>query len=211
MILKVPTRKQKKNSLHCGVACLQMVMEFFGDKISYNDLVKQLKVYKGKGIYTTDLGILAMKYSYNTLVVYNKSEVLDKTTENLTEKDIRKLNRYLKKLKESKKPFRRILQIKKDTEFIEAGGKYSTKLPNLDLINKHLKKRFPVIVCLNNRALRSDPDRKSNHFVVVIGKEGNYYIVNDPSTNAKDQYKIERDKLLQAWYLAGAFTLVIYK
>ncbi|MFH1582442.1 MAG: cysteine peptidase family C39 domain-containing protein [bacterium] len=213
MKIKLPIKKQKKKSLHCCVVCLQMVMEYFGEKVPMEELLKQIKVYKNIGTWIADEGKIALKYGFKTFFCYHNSYILDKDTENLSEKDITKLKKYLKdiKRKKYKEPGFKKREIKKDIEYIQLGGKFSTKVPNLDLIDGFLKKKVPVIVTLNTNSLRGQPDKRSGHCVVIIGKEGNNYIVNDPRPEYPKPYKLNKDKLLHAWYLRGAYLLALYK
>lgn len=213
MRLKFPTRKQKKKSLHCCIVCLQMIMEYFGKKVSLEELLKQIKVYKNIGTWLADEGKVALKYGFDAFFCYHNSYILDRDTENLSEKDTDKLKKYLKdiKRKKCKEPGFKKREIRKNIEYIGLGGKFSTRVPSLDLINRFLEKRIPVIVALNTNSLDGKPDKRSGHCVVIIGKEGNNYIINDPRLEHRKPYKLNKDKLLQAWYLRGAYLLAIYK
>jgi len=213
MRLKIPTKKQNKKSLHCCIVCLQMVMEYFGTKVSLEELLKQIKLYKNIGTWLADEGKIALKYGFNTFFCYHNSYILDKDTENLSEKDIDKLKKYLKdiKRKKYKEPGFKKREIRKNIEYIELGGKFSTKVPNLDLINRFLKRRVPVIVALSTNSLDGKPDKRSGHCIVIVGKEGNKYVINDPRLEFLKPYKINKDKLVQAWYLRGAYLLAVYK
>jgi len=213
MRLKIPTKKQNKKSLHCCIVCLQMVMEYFGTKVSLEELLKQIKLYKNIGTWLADEGKIALKYGFNTFFCYHNSYILDKDTENLSEKDINKLRKYLKDIKQKKykEPGFKKREIRKNIEYIELGGKFSTKVPNLDLINRFLKRRVPVIVALSTNSLDGKPDKRSGHCIVIVGKEGNKYVINDPRLEFLKPYKINKDKLVQAWYLRGAYLLAVYK
>ncbi len=190
-----------------------MVMEYFGDKVSFNELLKHVKVYKRLGTWIADDGKIALKYGYKVFFSHHNSKLLNKETENLTEKDVNKLEKYLKEIKggKYKKPSLKKGEIKKDIEFIQAGGKFSTKVPPLSTIDKYLKKKIPVIVVLNNKSWKGEPDNESNHCVVVVGKEKNHYMINNPLPEYKKPYRMDRDKFLHAWYWSGCYTLVIYK
>ena len=206
--------KQRPGSAHCGLACLMMLMKYYNDKISYDEILKEVKVYKSgsttrsPGMYTADFGKFTRQRGYKTFLNYYRPSILDKTTENLTDKDLLKLKKYLKEIKNKPRIKR---QITKDIQYIEAGGKYSTKIPTLNLIDKYLKKKIPVMIALAMNSLRSNPNKKSNHFVVITGQEKNYYLINDPSTKFPRPYQLQNNKLLHSWYNAGAFLLVIYK
>lgn len=212
MLLKVPMRKQKKGSVHCCIVCLQMIMEYFGDKASFNELLNQIKLYR-KGTWLADGGKVALKYGYKAFFSHHDSDVLTKETENLTEKDLAKLEKHLKNIKNGKykKPRIKAREIRKDIEFIKIGGKYSTKVPTLNLIDSYLKRKIPVIVVVKNKSWKGEPDNKSSHCIVLVGKEGNHYIVNNPLPQYKKLYKVEKNKLLHAWYWSGCYTLAVYK
>ena len=213
MVLKLPMKKQKKKSLHCCIVCLQMVMEYFGKKVPLEELVKQIKVYKNIGTWLADEGKVALRYGFKTFFCYHNSYILDKDTENLSERNVAELKRYLKKFKRNKckQPVFKTREIRKDIEYIQLGGKFSTKIPNLDLIDSFLKKKVPIIVTLNSNSLDSNPDKRFGHCVVVIGKEGSNYIINDPRLEHPKPYKLNKDKLLYAWYLRGSYLLALQK
>jgi len=190
-----------------------MVMEYFGKKVPLSELLKQIKVYEKLGAYEADMGRIVLKYGFKAFFSHHNSWILNRATENLSEKDIKKLENYLKEIKKGKYkyPLRKAREIKKDIEYIKKGGKFSTKVPSLTLIDAYLKKKIPVIITFSNNSLRGEPDNKMGHCMVVTGKEGDNYIVNDPSTKYPKSYTINKDKLLHAWYLAGAYILALYK
>ncbi len=204
MQLNIPTQKQEKESMHCGIACLKMVIDYYGKELNYNNLINDFKIYE-EGVYTADLGKKALDLGFRVRFMHHNTKLLDKSVTNITEKNIDKLRPFLKKERSEKQR----LEISKEIEFIGKGGKFSSSIPKLSIVDSAIKKKIPIILTVENKSFREYPNKKSNHFIIIIGKEKNNYILRDPSPDYKDTYQVSRDKLLLSWYLSGAYTLII--
>lgn len=208
ILLDVPLVKQPLGSIECSIASLKMVLEYYGDNTPYTDLVKSLSEWiNEEERHIQGVAIYLVKRGYD--VKFSHYDLLDEETENLTEKDSGVLEGKLKTVPDEKGNKFRRKKISLDLEYIKAGGKYSTKLPDLSLIENALSEKTPVIVVVNLRIFLLDPTRTNNHSVVIIGEEDDYYIVNDPGHAKEGQYKVSKMRLLMAWYRCGAYALVI--
>ena len=208
--LKVPLIQQQKGSYHCQIATCLMIMEFYGDKIPYEELVEKMGPYLLEtGMDREGISTFLVKRGYDVLSMHRDLNVIDNSIENSTEKDLEKLKTALQELpiNEVNKYQREKLAL--DIEYIKAGGKLSYSLANLETIDSYLGKNIPVVLGVRNNALHLNPGNKNNHSIVVIGKENNDYILNDPSPKTQGEYKVNKDILLQAWYSNSAYILIV--
>ncbi len=210
--LKVPLIQQQKGSYHCQIATCLMIMEFYGDKIPYEKLVEKMTPYLLEtGMNREGVSTFLVKRGYEVLSMHRDLNLIDNSIENATEKDIEKLKTFLQQLSTTEATKYQREKLALDIEYIKAGGKLCYSLANLETIDSYLGKNIPVVLGVRNNALHLNPGNKNNHSVVVIGKENNNYILNDPSPKTKGEYKVNKDILLQAWYSASAYILVVMK
>ena len=213
MKLNVPLIQQREGTYHCQVASLLMVMAYFGDTVSYDELLLELAPYfDEKGMHNQGASIYLRKRGYETLFAHHDIEMLTPEIENLTEVDIQLLEKSFEETPKDEKNEYRKMKLTLDKEYIQAGGKYSSKLPTLDLIDEYLERGIPVVLgAVRNKALHLKPTAgQGNHAVVVIGKEGDEYLINDPSPQSEGQYFIHKDRLLHAWYSSGVHTRIAW-
>ncbi len=210
IILDVPIIHQPDGSLECSIAALKMVMDYNNDVVPYQTLVSELSEWineeerhiQGAGIYLARRG-------YEVWFTHHDPGVIDKTIENSTEIDKPKLVSKLSIIPQNDSTAYRRKKLSLDIAYIEAGGHYANTIPALDVIDLNLHKKLPTIICVKIKVWSSNPEKRNNHSVVVVGKENDDYIINDPSPKVSSPYKINKNKLLMAWYACGAYTLVV--
>ena len=214
MNLNIPLIQQREGSYHCQVATTLMILEFLGEPLSYDELLKQLDPYMVEGgMHSQGPALLFVKKGYKTLFAHHDLDMLDPSIENCTEKDLAKLESKLAELEVNEKNAYRIEKLKLDIEFIKNGGLYSSKLPNLQMVDEYLEKGIPVVLSgVRNKGLHLNPTAgPGNHSIVITGKEEDFYLVNDPSPKTKGEYNISSDRLLHAWYNSGTHMRVVWK
>lgn len=200
IILKVPLIKQSGNG--CAVACLQMLLEYSQDPVSYENLEQELLPILNDdniGITPATARILAQrghKVFFKTYML----ELLDQDLVNKSENDIE----YFKKRIQSNNFID--AKVQKQWEqmalYIEAGGKFNTTIATLKDINQALEKGMPVRISVAPKAIV--PDSKFlGHAVVVCGRKDDAYLINDPATRFTEPYYLHKDTLLYAWYQNG--------
>lgn len=212
--LDVPLIKQREESYHCQLATLLMIMEYFKDGVSYDELLEHLNKYVLEdGMHNQGPAIYLLERGYDVFFGHHDLGVLTPEIENITEKDVNQLEEVLNTIPGDDKNEYRKEKLSLDIEYIKKGGKYSTKLPTLTLIDEYLEKDIPVVLgAVRNKGLHLDPVASNkNHAVVVTGMNDNEYYVNDPSPKSEGQYSINKDRLLHAWYNAGVQIRVAWK
>lgn len=214
MRLEVPLIQQRAGSYHCQVATLLMALHYFNDKLEYDELLKELEPYLlDGGMHNQGAAIFMSKRGYKTLFTHHDLGVLSPDIENKTESDLSLFEKALAETPDDEKNAYRKEKLVLDIEYMKTGGAYSSALPTLTLIDEHLDKEIPVILgAVRNKALHLKPTAgEGNHAIVITGKEGDFYFINDPSPNSPGQYSLHKDRLLHAWYNAGVHTRISWK
>lgn len=206
--LDVPLIRQA-DSFDCSIASLQMIMRYWGDMVDYKVLIRDLSpwINEKEKTHIQGVGIYLAKRGYEVHLNYHDTNVIDKAIDGVTESDKTRLVEALKKIPDNDLTQFRRKKLSLDIEFIESGGTYNNEIPTLALIDSNLENKIPVIICVKLQIWKSNPDIKNNHSVVIVGKEGDEYIINDPGSNITGPYRVHKDKLLMAWYACGAYTL----
>ncbi len=198
---------QQRGSTDCQIATTLMILAFLHHPMSYENLVDELKHYiiDGVGMHSQGHAIFFARNGYQTVFGHHDIDMLDPVIENCTEADLPKLEQHLKSLKETEQETYRVKKLSLDIEFIKAGGQYTNTLPTLSTLDHFLAQNIPIVCGVRNKALHLNPSGGSgNHSVIITGKEGQSYFVNDPSPRTQGQYSVHRDRLLHAWYIHGA-------
>ena len=212
MKLIVPNLIQEKDSTNCQAVTLQMVLHYFGDMVSIEEIMAGLNLYLVNkiGMHSEGPAIWAAQRGYKVTYRAHDLDVIDQSIGRITEANTQNLKDKLGELQESGNEYRR-LKIKLDLDVIESGASYSTEITPLSFLDEMLKRKLPIIIGVRGKGLHMDPYRKGNHSIVVVGADDNGFIVNDPNPTNGAQYTIPRDELLMAWYINSARVLVIEK
>lgn len=209
MKLKV-NHLQQRTSNSCGLAALRMIFDYYGDKITEEELDHQLKIHSF-GVFSNDLGTLALKRGYKVTshtfhlpalgslglpfgaVITNK--ILDKV--NLKSKDKMTFVSW--------------------QNYLEAGGLLIWDYPQISLIQKYLSKKAPCLVSVNTAALGNYHKKWNNgHYLVATGFEREKVHVLDPDHTKKyGSYFIKNEIFLPSWSInsfnSSDFLMVIEK
>ena len=205
-------QNQPENSIECSIASVKMIMDYQSDDIAYTNLVEDLSPWINESERHLEGVVLFLaKRKYDVSFIQHDLNVIDKTLDGVTEKAKEKFVKALKHTPKNDKTYFRRKKLELAISCIEAGGNYSTAIPTFDLLDSNLQKGIPTIIGIKLRIWNSDPTNGNNHSVVVTGKEGQEYIINDPGFTFTEPYKIKQEKLLMAWYATGAYTLYAIK
>lgn len=191
-----------------------MVMAYFDDHMEYDELLAELEPYiSDTGMHNQGAITFMQRRGYNTLFAHHDLGVVSPEIENITEKDTKKIEEILQSIPDDEKSAYRKEKLTLDLEYIKTGGQYSTKLPTLEDVDAYLEKNIPVTLgAVRNKGLHLNPiARSANHAIVITGKEGDEYHINDPSPQTEGQYTVHKDRLLHAWYNSGVQMRVAWK
>lgn len=199
--MRIPIKPitQKNTEEGCSMACLQMVLSYYGHDASYKEIDEYIKNadhnYISGNSYATDLARFAN----------NKGLKVDCLAYNLfiTDPSDSKLSKdsFIKKLEirineTTNKDFKSI--IKSTIKLLEEGVSYIIEKPlSLDRILDYVRSGIPVILVVNYQALfDKQGDVFAGHDIVLTGVEGNDVFFIDPVKG------VEESKAVQEIYFA---------
>jgi hypothetical protein len=175
----------------CGPTCLHSVYEYYGDSISLQQVITEVKSVKGGGTLAVLLGNHALGRGYKATIYTYNLHVFDPTWF----QDQGSLAEKLKAQAAVKKEERLLFATQGYLDFLEKGGRLLFEDLTIGLIRHFLKKSVPILTGLSStylyRAARENPDTNldddiagtpSGHFVVLCGydKEKREVLVADP-------------------------------
>jgi hypothetical protein len=139
--------KAQPDEVTCGPTCLHALYQYYGDDISLQTVIREVKQLKSGGTLAVMLGNHALKRGYNaTIYTYNLT-VFDPTWFG------RKPSEMIEQLKRQMryKSKRRKLRVasKAYIAFLESGGQIKYHELNERLIKCHLKKSIPILTGLS--------------------------------------------------------------
>lgn len=208
--LKVPLVIQR-NKFDCSIASLQMLLQYYGKDISYDELKSRLNIYVNKNERHIEASaILSAEEGFNVHFINHNKTVLGDTLQNLTEKDLAKFKSAYAECKEGNNEFKKT-KIKLTIEFIKKGGHLSTAEPDFNLLTGALTIGNPIILCVKVSTLRSDADLKGNHYIVITGIQNKKLVINDPSPKYKSPYIMDMEIIISAWNQTDSYALWIEK
>ena len=179
--LTIPLISQDNNSVDCGLACLLMVLKYYGIEKSFADLKKDLKVHK-IGSYSPQLGTYLIKNGFKVELITQHPGLFTIHHRRSSQKEILA---HIKKLLKTDKSKQNKIPLKYFVEFMEAGGRIKIKIPGVDDIQNSLKNGSPLIALLTSLFLIEKTPKFDLHFNVITGLSGNHIYINDPRPGKK--------------------------
>jgi hypothetical protein len=175
----------------CGPACLHSVYEYYGDSISLQQVVTEVKSLKGGGTLAVLLANHALGRGYRTTIYTYNLHVFDPTWFTAKEDLAEKLKAQATVRNDEKLSF----ATQGYLEFLARGGELLFEDLTIGLIRHFLKKSVPILTGLSStylyRSVRENPDNDlddniagfpTGHFVVLCGydREKREVLVADP-------------------------------
>jgi len=183
-MLYIPLIRQDPKSDDCLRCCALMVVKFFGDKITRDEVWRKLHVYKKHsglfGAYFSDLGRLALKKGYKAVIYHYDWHFWNIETVESLHKSTKSLLASLATLRKESKSFGVKREISKQLLYVKDGGKYIFEIPNLETIDGFLQKKIPVIISVWGQDFYKNPKEDYRHVIIVSGKDRDEYIIRDP-------------------------------
>jgi len=212
--LDVPIHKQKSKDMACGFICLQMVLDFYGKKLTYKEIIKLAKLDPWIGCWWSQMASVALDLGFKAeLINYNLSNIYDDDIAKLRGKKlIERLKAQRRKIDKTYHP-----EIKYDIEMINKGGKLTLRIPTKEDLINWLKKEIPPILSIKvGPAYGGVPSKKrreifNQHGIVVYGYDGKNFLIHDPHPGRDAIRKLPENLLLYSWYRGKAYTLLVYR
>ena len=211
---------KQPDDITCGPACLHSVYDYYGDFISLQQVITEVKSLEGGGTLAVLLANHALRRGYRATIYTYNLNVFDPTwfagKVSLPEK--------LKAQATIKNDEKLSFATQGYLEFLNRGGKLLFEDLTIGLIRKFLKKSIPILTGLSStylyRSARENPDHNQDdniagtptgHFVVLSGydKEKREVLVADPyqmnPVSNNHYYRVSIARLLGA-VLLGILT-----
>ena len=201
LYIDIPLIKQEKDSVACGLACLQMIYKYYHKPISYDQLKKDLKLDTIGG-YLPQLGNHFLQNNFKTSIITHHPKLVmvddkDKKSEDLIEQFYEYKNKSI-----SSKQDLKVLDL--FIKYMESGGELRAKVPNFDDINRELVNKRPLIALINNSVFYAkQPERPFSdifHLVVVTGYDDKFTYLNDPHWKFGGKVRYSNQLFLYALY-----------
>lgn len=205
MQLPVPIVKVSKGSNLCQLASALMVRAYYGESINTeqaeNDILAFLPFTLGNNErHSQGTALWLAQNGYDVLFTHHDLSVL-KGPHPI---ELGKLREQYNALKKTP-PTYQTKKLSLDIQLLERGIHLSYILPGLGLLDQNLAKKIPTICIVKHSGLHPNLSDKSNHAIVIIGKQHDDYIYND--NNFDEPQRVNKSSLLQAWHASGAYTI----
>ncbi len=142
--LKVPLLRQKKGTVDCGIVSLQMILKYYDDNVSFEDLKKAISVDK-VGTYAPQLGSYLLNRGYSVRIVTFHPSLFTLRHRNMSQGSVKA---HLKRLFSSEKDSQKKKVLGYFLEFLKSGGEILADIPNPSYVKKELMAKRPVGQCL---------------------------------------------------------------
>ena len=207
-ILSQPT------DVSCGPTCLHAVYEFYGDSLSLEKVINDVKQVRGGGTLAVMLGNHALKRGYKATIYTYNLQIFDPSWFNPTTDISSKLLEQLsytpaKKIKQATKAY---------LEFLSMEGKIVFEELSPALIRGILNRQVPILTGLSSTYLYQEPreipetnqhhDTRGypvGHFVVISDYEPHEKLVHiadplnpNPINKASQYYQVKIQRLINA-------------
>lgn len=183
------------DDITCGPTSLHAVYNYFKDKISLEDVIKQISYLEDGGTLAVNLGIHALKRGYNTELYTYNLDVFDPSWFNGKDQNI--VDKLSKQLDYKKgKRFREATMAY--INYLELGGALTYRNLTVNLLKSYFERKLPVLAGLSatylyqykreytnskNQSVYDDiKGEPMGHFVVLSGydDEKRNIVVADP-------------------------------
>lgn len=210
IILPVPLLNQPYKSLDCCITTMLMIMAYNKDYMTHEEALQNFpEINEIRTGITPATARFLVESGYDVSYTMQQPGLLNDLLKNKTEKDFDLIKQEIRKIPDSKENFHR--QWEQILKFIKAGGKFSTSNPSLKDIDDYIEKRIPVRIGIKNSIFFNNPKNKFNHGILIVGKNDNQYLINDPDTKDKKPYWKNKKILEKAWRANGSLLLVATK
>lgn len=202
------------NDTTCGPTCLQAVYQYYGDLISLNKVISEVKQFKSGGTLAVQLGNHALSRGYRATIYTYNLHIFDpswfKKKVNLSEKLTQQIEvKNLKKMKFATDAY---------LKFLKNGGSLRFEELTPKLIKSFLINGIPILTGLSATYLYKSPreigetntyhdilGKPAGHFVIVHGynkKNRKVYIADplhpNPMNKVNQYYAVNINRLINA-------------
>lgn len=204
---------QAKKSSDCHIVCLQMILNYFGDVVSFDQLNKAYDEFRdGDLLHSQGAAIYLARHGYDVNLIVRDLAVVDSSIdEKIDENKLELLKDYLQSIPDNQENKYKRSKLMVDIKAIESGVKYSNATPSSTILQDAIDQGKPVIVSIRNSAIEPNPSSQQNHSVLIVGYDENNYLINNPGWQFDKPQLVRKEKIVMGWYMIGARTIIAYK
>ena len=205
----------------CGPSCLHAIYRYYGENISLEKVISEVKSLKEGGTLEVFLGCHALRMGYSALIYTYNLAVFDPTWFSPNAPDLRERLKAQREVKDEPKLH---MATEGYLEYLKLGGEVRFEDLTTALIRKYLNRSVPVLAGLSATFLYRSPrefgregkwddlkGESAGHFVVLSGyhREERTVLVADPlfpnPVSENHSYDVNIDRVLCA-ILLGVLT-----
>ena len=178
---------QDKDSVDCGLACLAMVLEYYGKNKTILDIKREINIGKD-GAYLPQLGLYLVKNGFKVEIITQNPFLFTILHRGFSQQEILE---HFKSLLSVTKNKDNLEALQYFIEFIEAGGEVIVKIPTFSDIRKNIENNYLLIASFTSVFLKSQKKPFFNfHFSVIKGFLDKKVLLNNP-TRGEEKYLID--------------------
>ncbi len=181
--------KAQPDEVTCGPTCLHALYQYYDDKISLPQVIREVKQLKNGGTLAVMMGSHALNRGYHASIYTYNLNVMDPTWFKLSS---RKIAENLRRQMRFKVKRRKLLVASNAyINFLESGGKLLSAELDEHLIKGYLKKSVPILAGLSATYLYGTPREipTTNKYDSIKGEPvGHFAIINGYDINSGSVY-----------------------
>lgn len=212
MKLNVPSYQQIPWSADCGLLCIKMLLDYYGEKVDIEQLRNGIDIDE-TGIYFWEIGTYLLKKGFKVTLITRDPKLFSKKDFENPPKNFWEFFQNEKNFDlKTEDDFESFSYLKK---FIEAWWKINIKVPDVNDIEKALLNDSLIISILTYKFLVHDTAKFDFHYNLVTGINQSEIMVNDPGSTHWGKLKYPINDFLYAvyattykWVGRGSFLLI---
>ncbi|MFH1431975.1 MAG: C39 family peptidase [archaeon] len=179
MMLDVALIRKPKDSVYCGIACLNMVLEYYGITISFDKLKDEIEA-DSVGTYAPQLGSYLIKKGFDVEIVFLHPALFTNMDRGKKPDEIMA---HLNSMSDCLNSERNKKALFYFIDFLKMGGSIKVKIPDKEDILVEIKEKRPLMALMTSNFLVGPNPNFDFNFNVITGIDERYVYVNDPSWN----------------------------
>jgi ABC-type bacteriocin/lantibiotic exporter with double-glycine peptidase domain len=185
----VPIYKQEQKD-SCGVACLRMLLSYYGFDISEAELQKEIYLHKS-GSWYSDLAKAMIRRGMKTNIPTINVNIYSTSWIGKSEAELRSL--LLGRLDNLSGLLK--AEVEKMIEYIDMDGKLEVRIPQPEMLETLIQTQ-PIMVPILTAFLNPKRFDEAGHYIILTGFDGEKYAVVDPNG---ESYEMDKETLYYAW------------
>lgn len=187
------------NETTCGPTCLHAVYQYYGDKISIDQVIAETESLKGGGALAVHLACHALKRGYRAKIFTYNLQLFDPTWFKKKNENIAK--KLTLQMKHKKSPKLKVAT-KAYLEYLKLGGEIAFTDLTSDLIRNHVNKQVPLLTGLSSTYLYHSARENEKTCVEddIMGQPTGHFVV------LRGYNKMQRKILVADPYISNPFS-----